>query len=66
MMRGEFHEVRKTVEAFSNQHYLEMPEEGKQHVGGLAVLKNQEKEDLIVGVRTKTGQVSRYKITLFE
>ena len=66
LMRGEFHSVRKTVEAFSNKGELEEPEQGKDHVGGLAVEKDRTKDGSVVGVKTKDGQVSRYHVTLFE
>jgi hypothetical protein len=67
LMKGEFHSVRKTVEACSNSGRLEQPEAG-DHVGGICVEKNKPEGDrgILLGVRTKGGQVSRYRITLFE
>jgi hypothetical protein len=65
LMRGEFHSVRKTVEAFSNKGTLEKPASSAPHVGGVAVQKDKT-NPLVVGVQTKEGQVSRYKIVLFE
>jgi hypothetical protein len=65
LMRGEFHSVRKTVEAFSQQGRMEEPEKGKEHAAGFQVHKDK-KSDLIVGIKTKTGQVSRYRITMFD
>jgi hypothetical protein len=66
LMKGDFHSVRKTVEAFSNKGELEQPEKGKDHVGGFSIEKDGGKANFIVGVKTKEGQVSRYHITLFE
>lgn len=72
LMRGEFHAVRKTIEEYSKKGKLEQPAQNKssvqselQHVGGLAVVKDSD-HALVIGVKTKTGQLSRYKITLFE
>ena len=67
IMKGEFHSVRKTVEACSQKGQIEQPKAGDQ-VGGISIEKDSPKGDkeLVLGVRTKGGQVSRYQITLFE
>lgn len=69
LMKGELHSVRKTVEAFSNKGIIEQPKaEGAGHVVGLSVEKDKDNGDkgMVLAVRTKAGQVSRYRITLFE
>lgn len=66
LMRGEFHGVRKTVEAFSDKGEMGEPERGKEHVAGLHITKDKERQALVVGVKTDTGQVSRYRITMFD
>lgn len=67
LMKGEFHSVRKTVEACSNNGRLEQPEAGDQ-VAGISVEQHKPKGDkgILLGISTKGGQVSRYRITLFE
>ena len=67
LVKGEFHSVRETVEAFSKQGRIEQPNRD-DHVGGISVEKDTEigGKGLILGVRTKIGQISRYRITLFE
>ncbi|KAH8811463.1 hypothetical protein F5884DRAFT_275708 [Xylogone sp. PMI_703] len=68
LMRPEFHEVRKTVEAFSDKGVIEQPQDkSAQQVAGIAVEKESSKQRYpIVRVRTTSGQDSKYKITLFE
>lgn len=65
MIRGDFNAVRKTVEAFSNEGNIQEPQ-GKGHVVGFSVNKSTGAKDLIIGVKTKTGQVSRYQIDMFD
>jgi hypothetical protein len=65
-MKGEFHSVRKTVEACSKNGRIERPE--GDHVGGIAVEKDDDRggKSMVLGVRSNSDQVSRYRITLFE
>ncbi|RXW24820.1 hypothetical protein EST38_g1035 [Candolleomyces aberdarensis] len=66
IMRGEFHCVRKTVEAFSNEERIREPlEEGWDQVGGLAG-GNSRWSEIIVRVKTDGESACTYKITLFE
>jgi hypothetical protein len=67
LLKSEFHAVRGTIEAFSNKGRIEQPD-GKErdHVGGFEIAKERGKEEMVVGVETKAGQVARYRITLFE
>jgi hypothetical protein len=65
LMRGDFHLVRKTVEAFSKKGNIEEPQ-GKDHVAGFSVNKETGVKDLIASVKTTTGQVSRYQIVMFD
>jgi hypothetical protein len=66
LLKSEFHGVRGTIEAFSKRERIEVPERG-DHVGGFEVAKERaKKEEMVVGVETKAGQVARYRITLFE
>lgn len=60
--------MRKTVEAASSKGTVEQPEDGGDHVGGISVEKDKDKSDkgMVLGIHTKGGQVSRYRITLFE
>ncbi|KAF4637243.1 hypothetical protein G7Y89_g840 [Cudoniella acicularis] len=66
LMRGEFHPVRSTVEAFSRKGKMGLPEEGKPLAAGLMVEKNERGCEMTVGVKTTTGQVCRYNIKLFD
>jgi hypothetical protein len=67
LLKSEFHGVRGTIEAFSRKGRIEQPDgEKKNHVGGFEVAKERQKEEMVVGVETKAGQVARYRITLFE
>ena len=66
LLKSEFHGVRGTIEAFSQRGRIEVPKMG-DHVGGFEVAKERDKkEEMVVGVETKAGQVARYRITLFE
>jgi hypothetical protein len=65
LMKGEFHAARSTVEAFSMRGRIEYPVKVEDMVAGLAV-KEDDPVSMTVGVRTKDGQVSRYKIDLLE
>ena len=65
-MSGELHFVRKTVEALCNKGHMEQPEQGKAHVCGVSVEKDMRKDDSGVDEEKTDGQISRYKITLFE
>jgi len=57
--------ARKTVKGYSQKGRIKQPEKGKEHVAGFQVHKG-ENFKLEVGVKTKTGQVSRYEITEFD
>jgi hypothetical protein len=67
LMRGEFHGVRKTVEAFSQQHQIAqpLPGSGAEQVAGVCNLKN-EWETLLVRVTLKSGIRTKYSIALFD
>lgn len=64
LMKREFHPVRSTVEAFSHGGKVKYPGD-EETVAGFSVKKDGSL-DIEVGVMTRTGQVSRYHITLFE
>lgn len=67
LMNNEFHAVRKTVEAFSNAGEIDQPEGGKAYVGGLVVENpGWREEGLLVRVMGKNGQVTKYRICIFE
>lgn len=61
-LRGELHQVRRTIEMHSKSQKLELLEEGRQHAAGLRVGDNQSVELL---VRSLSG-VSSYIIDRWE
>jgi hypothetical protein len=61
-LRGELHQVRRTVEAHSRSRALEPLEEGRQHAAGLRIGDNQQVE---LRVRTAAG-VASYLIDRWE
>ncbi|KAJ2912579.1 hypothetical protein MD484_g7838, partial [Candolleomyces efflorescens] len=67
IMKGEFHGVRKTVEAFSDQHHIAQPLAGNglAQVAGVCNLKN-EWETLSVRVTLKSKIRTEYSIALFD
>jgi hypothetical protein len=66
IMRGEFHCVRKTVEAFSNEEKVREPlQEGWEQIGGLGG-GNSRWSEILVRVKTDGDSTCTYKITLFE
>lgn len=66
LMKSEFHGVRSTVESFNRSRKLgEVPMEMGSAVGGLIVAKEGSPK-FVVKVRNMEGQVSRYRIALFE
>jgi hypothetical protein len=66
IMRGEFHCVRKTVEAFSNEEKVREPlQEGWEQIGGLGG-GNSRWSEILVRVKTDGDSTCAYKITLFE
>ena len=68
LMRGEFHGVRKTLEAFSKAGRLEQPTDGEgKQVCSLALQNTSGRQHALVArVRTRERMVSRYRIGLFE
>ncbi|RFU32626.1 hypothetical protein B7463_g3727, partial [Scytalidium lignicola] len=68
LMKGEFHGVRKSAEAFSAKREIEQPDNrSAQQVAGISVQKAPSKEEKpVIRVRTASGQESKYKIVLFE
>ncbi|RDW92501.1 hypothetical protein BP5796_01895 [Coleophoma crateriformis] len=66
LLRGEFHSVRKTIEAFSKKGNIEQPDKNKQQVAGLGFKKNESSPEIKVRIKTKGGQLSSYAITIFE
>lgn len=61
-LRGELHQVRRTVEAHSRSRALEPLEDGRQHAAGLRVGDNQQVE---LRVRTAAG-IASYLIDRWE
>jgi hypothetical protein len=61
MMRGDFHSVRKTVEAGIQQGCIEEPE-GKDHVAGFSVHKDMDVKDLVIGVKHRQGRFRGIKL----
>lgn len=67
LIKSEFHSVRQTVEAFSREGRIEYPAGGKAHVGGVIISKEGVgKREVLVRINTHAGQMSKYKITLFD
>jgi hypothetical protein len=66
LLKEEFYPVSKTVEKFSSNGTVQQPKSDAQQVAGLAIRKDIAMNDVILGVRSKANQVSRYRITLFE
>ncbi|KAF6761787.1 hypothetical protein DFP72DRAFT_1151810 [Ephemerocybe angulata] len=68
IMRGEFHCVRKTVEAFSNEEKIKEPLKagaGVEHIGGLAG-GNHRWTEILVRATMEDDLQSVYRITLYE
>ncbi|RXW18179.1 hypothetical protein EST38_g7676 [Candolleomyces aberdarensis] len=67
LMKGEFHGVRKTVEAFSGQHQIAQPLGGSrvEQVAGVSNSRNQW-ESMVVRATLKSGIRTRYCISLFD